>query len=854
MKKKLLYSILIFLIILLILSLFFTNKTKETFENGNSSYISYPDKDFTGAGDIKCIQTIAKSEDEVKNLAKNDCEKTPDCKAYVIFLNGSIWMYCLKNINDTTQLKDFNYTENPQIKNVTTYIKQLSNTNTIQEFEGAYPSNPEMNTLYLSISADDKLTIYKNNVEVGEFNSNDLVKKFVMPNFSENDKLQIKYENTKGTGYIIGNWLLNNKKYQTKPNIFKVLAPTYQNAPPSYGQALGCYRDVNNQSVMDLLLGGPVSSAEQCATIANYYKNNRPEYKGIKAYGIQDNICRASFNLPSSEKLTDDKCKTNQNQYGGNTGQTYVYQIDGETRTIRAISPAQVFNILGKLNKRLFDLDYENAIPIKIETGGPYIETSIKMDAPIPYTLEWIAPKIELQDIRVPVCTNKSYTEFNPNACIDSSTSTSCSSTIRPGFVASDKACITKQNVLESFENMKKPSNLNNEGIENILRAFDKVNQLHENKMTNTNGWDCYYFEFFKIQMVKARINNDNEVEIAGSGDTCDSLSVINPPININKELNKLKAVIGHENSEQIRQIRIILDYIKTAENNIRNSNSDKKVYNWYTFEISPEALKLGLENFIAMRINDNNEIEVKSKGSTKVVNFTQQNAMYTSALNRLTKNVDDNTNMTIAVYQIIENAVRGNKKISWKCVDTGDDKKYLRINSSGNVECNAYPVGNNLNCYSFKDKCNTDAKILLNQTGLSCGQQHLDMYGSIGYDNPNHWCATGLTKLGGSTNTSFYINPFKKGVLRLWNMGHKLLETNKALSQGIDTTKYTSFEDMSKVNDFKLQFKLMLEQVNNLCQTDVNQLKECNMMSNADTFYSNLKELMENANAIIKL
>lgn len=104
---------------------------------------------------------------------------------------------------------------------------------------------------------------------------------------------------------------------------------------------------------------------------------------------------------------------------------------------------------------------------------------------------------------------------------------------------------------------------------------------------------------------------------------------------------------------------------------------------------------------------------------------------------------IDLTNNMINSVVNIVHQSSQDlpepNEKHYWQCFK--NISVPVRMNQDGDVECMSK---DGKNCM-WDGKCETKLKtIVRNQDPLTCGAMHKDLYGSIGYDNPSHWCAKG--------------------------------------------------------------------------------------------------------------
>jgi len=81
-----------------------------------------------------------------------------------------------------------------------------------------------------------------------------------------------------------------------------------------------------------------------------------------------------------------------------------------------------------------------------------------------------------------------------------------------------------------------------------------------------------------------------------------------------------------------------------------------------------------------------------------------------------------------------------------WKCLDNINSP--LRMNQRGDVECMSM---NSKDCLWQPTKDDCDRLVISppqNLSPLTCGNMHKNVWGSPGYDNPNHWCYKGKNQL----------------------------------------------------------------------------------------------------------
>jgi hypothetical protein len=101
----------------------------------------------------------------------------------------------------------------------------------------------------------------------------------------------------------------------------------------------------------------------------------------------------------------------------------------------------------------------------------------------------------------------------------------------------------------------------------------------------------------------------------------------------------------------------------------------------------------------------------------------------------------------TITYHNTRDFMYSGNPRYNWACV--GGIDVPVSLNENGDVQCMGTD-GRNCIWGKCQEKLENPPKSL---KPLSCGDVHKKIYGSTGYDNPDHWCSKAKPQLKGKVN-----------------------------------------------------------------------------------------------------
>jgi hypothetical protein len=159
-------------------------------------------------------------------------------------------------------------------------------------------------------------------------------------------------------------------------------------------------------------------------------------------------------------------------------------------------------------------------------------------------------------------------------------------------------------------------------------------------------------------------------------------------------------------------------------------------------------------------------------------------------------------------------------KSYTWQYVENGGKTLFNLDKESGDVQCLSY---DGLNClWGFVDAANDNPTYSKKDPiiPLKCGEQHMKLYNSTGYNDTNHWCAKVYNQLMTNSQEAYdyndwavyktqYINNKKIEPISGSSIDNSITKSSTNKTWNINWTPKIGFINFMKGNDVALHFNI---------------------------------------------